>query len=262
MYWTDSRTQDDNHFRTSRILNKHLKKPCCPTISAMSGDMFLSDTIERSGPNLHHVKRIVGHLSHDPNARINQVHLCGTFTDLDAAKKATYSAPGYPKQSFSSFESKQDYSNVHEWPYDAAVYMRAKSENGEVFTVEVETGPNKARLTGDASGTVRGLLCHVLQQTNHYSEISEDLAGCKRETSIEGTLRTKLAARKCAEGVLLCKGTNRKDYVELSLYGEEEDSPYGSDVVAHSFLASPIKQAAIQALRLHQQSPQLFKPLD
>jgi hypothetical protein len=231
MYWTDSRTQDDNHFRTSRILNKHLKKPCCPTISAMSGDMFLSDTIERSGPNLHHVKRIVGHLSHDPNARINQVHLCGTFTDLDAAKKATYSALGYPKESFSSFGSKQDYTNVHEWPYDAAVFMRAKSESGEVFTVEIETEPNKARLTGDASGTVRGLLCHVLQQTNHYSESSEDLAGCKRETSIEGTFRTKLAARKCAEGVLLCEGTNRKDYVEFSLYGEEEDSPYGSDVV-------------------------------
>jgi hypothetical protein len=30
----------------------------------------------------------------------------------------------------------------------------------------------------------------------------------------------------------------------------------------HSFLASPIKQAAIQASRLYQQSLQLFKPLD
>jgi hypothetical protein len=130
------------------------------------------------------------------------VHLCSTFIDLNAAKKATYSALSYPKESFSSFKSKQDYSNVHEWPYDAAIFIRAKSESGKVFTVE----------------------------TNYYLESSEDLAGYKRETSIEGTFRTKLATRKCAEGVLLYEGINRKDYVEFSLYGKE-DSPYGSNVM-------------------------------
>jgi hypothetical protein len=66
-------------------------------------------------------------------------------------------------------------------------FLRARAESGDIFTVEIETEPNNARLTGDASSTVGGSLCHFLQQTIHYSE---DWSGCKRETSADATFRT------------------------------------------------------------------------
>jgi hypothetical protein len=145
-----------------------------------------SDTgSECSGPSLHYVKCIIEHLSYDPNAHTYQVHLYGTFTD--SAKKAAYMGLGHPKESFESFVSEQDYWNVQEWPYDTAVFLRARAESGEIFTVEIETEPNNARLTGDASSTVRGSLCHFLQQTIHYSEY---WSGCKRKTSADDTFRT------------------------------------------------------------------------
>jgi hypothetical protein len=187
--------------------------------------------VERSGPDLYHVKRTIDHLSHDPNAHMYQVHLCGTSTDLKAATKAVYPALGHPKESFSSLESKQDCPHGQKWPYRAAVYLRARAESGEVFTVEIETEPNIAHLTSDASGAVRGPLCHVLQQYIHYSENRD---GSKRHTVIQGTFSSKQAARECAESVLYYEELEGKNYVQWFVYGNEKDSLYGSDVIAHA----------------------------
>jgi hypothetical protein len=197
----------------------------------MSCNVCSGNDVERSGPDLYHVKRTIDHLSHDPNAHMYQVHLCGTFTNIKAATKAVYSALGHPKESFSSLESKQDCPHGQKWPYREAVCLRARAESGEVFTVEIETEPNIAHLTSDASGAVRGPLCHVLQQLIHYSE---DRDGCDRETIVQGTFRSKQAARNCAESVLLRDGTDRKDYVEYIAQDGNKDSPYGSDVIAHA----------------------------
>jgi hypothetical protein len=197
----------------------------------MSCNPDSSDEVKRSSPYIYNIKRTVVHLPHDPNAHMYQIHLCETFTDSNAAIGAVYPALGHPRKSFSSLEFKQDCSDGQEWPYDATVFLRAEAESGEIFTVEIDTEPNNAQLTSDASGAVRGPLCHVLQQLIHYSE---DRDGCDRETIIQGTFRTKQAARKRAESVLAQEGMGRKDYVEYNVYDEEEDSPYGSDIVAHA----------------------------
>jgi hypothetical protein len=91
--------------------------------------------------------------------------------------------------------------------------------------------PNIAHFTSDASGAVRGPLCHVLQQLIHYSE---DRDGCDRETIVQGTFRSKKAARQCAESVLLRYRMAKEDYVKYIAQDENKDSPYGSDVIAHA----------------------------
>jgi hypothetical protein len=115
----------------------------------MSCNVCSGNDVERSGSYLYHVKRTIDHLSHDPNAHMYQVHLCGTFTDLKAATKAVYSALGHPKESFSSLESKQDCPHGQKWPYRAAVYLRAPAAHSLL------RGPRWLRSRDNRSGHIQ-----------------------------------------------------------------------------------------------------------
>ena len=213
-------TSDSKLSHRNRRISEVRQKMTCPTCSGQS--------IQRKNSQLYHVKLIKSHLVEDPNAQLYQVDVRGTFTDFLSARAAASTIIDLPLELFESYESKHDFPESKKWPHADDVYVHAVAQTGETITVSIDKEPNHSDLVGNSHGEVCSILFYAIQQVIHYSE---NRSGLVREASVQGTYRTRVAAKKCAEEVLLGEAGSPQDFDEYQDYGELDTSPWGEDVV-------------------------------
>lgn len=172
------------------------------------------------------------HLTGGDNSHIHCATVCGTFTDFICAKTAAYAALDLRSETMKSHESQQDFPELDKWPYEKDVYVRAVAHAGEIFIVSIETESNQTNMVGDYHGEVCNGLYYAMQRIIRYSQ---DERGFKRETRIEGTFNTWVAARYCAEQALLeGKPLSKHGFEKYEVFDVEEKSSVAKDDIVHA----------------------------
>jgi hypothetical protein len=183
-----------------------------------------------SSENLYHVKRSCIDLK-DPKELHWKVAIPTTYTNLHAAKESSKQAlvkEGYSQSDFVKYEVNNGQKG---WAYGSHVIVVAEGPSGETFTVEIETMPNTADLTGDADGKVVEKLYHVVQTNIDYNW---DRSGSKRETNIEGSYTNLDEAKKRALTTLLDDDVRKEDFLDYKEYVQCGTSPFGPDNLVHA----------------------------
>jgi len=183
-----------------------------------------------SSENIYILKRYATE-KREPDGSTEDVTLFGTYTDLAAAKKASYSIlqfEGYEKEFFATYDLND---GSTEWTHGDGVMVYAETPTGEKFRVEIETEPNTLDLEGTTRGKVNEVLYHLLQTTIHYNI---DASGNARTTTIEGTYKSEGEAKKAAETVLLDGVVKKKDFAEYDVYEGQDEWGYSKEVVVHA----------------------------
>lgn len=188
--------------------------------------------------SLYHIIFTSSHLSRhtDLHDQVEKIRVCGTYTVLDAAKKAAHrvlSEAGYEKEWFTDYNTKQDDFIAHGIKRRVGLIVLAKASNGTIFRITVATTPNLQAFRDDEDHKINEPLYHVVQTNVLYSEDDTREA---RETNIEGSFLTYEQARKFASGVLLdteC-GVTKESFAKYDeAEPNETDCGYGENVVAH-----------------------------
>jgi hypothetical protein len=180
--------------------------------------------------NIYVLKRYATE-KHEPDGSTENVALFGTYTDLAAAKKASYAIlafEGYEKEFFQTYELND---GKKEWTHGDGIMVYAVTPSGEKFRVQIETEPNTLELKGDGRGKVSDDLWHIMQTTIHYNV---DASGTARTTTIEGTYRSEGEAKKVAATVLLSDDVKKEDFAEYDVYEGQDEWGYGEEVVVHA----------------------------
>jgi hypothetical protein len=180
--------------------------------------------------NIYILKRYAAE-KREPDGSTENVTLFGTYTELSAAKKASYTIlqfEGYEKEFFATYEIND---GTKDWTYGDGVMVYAKTSDGEKFSVEIETEPNTLGLIGNPRGKVDEDLYHILQTTIHYNI---DASGDARTTSIEGTFRAENEAKKAAEVILLDGTVTKGDFAVYEVFEGQEEWGHGEEVVVHA----------------------------
>lgn len=108
---------------------------------------------------LYHVKRTITDFHEDKSGATRTTDILGTFTDLQAAKGAAFSAlasEGYVKDDFELHA--ENTGSPEDWKYGDGVLAFAKAPAGQEFEVRLDTKPNVLKLKGNADGEVEGVL--------------------------------------------------------------------------------------------------------
>jgi hypothetical protein len=167
----------------------------------------------------------------EPDGSVEDVTLFGTYTDLAAAKKASYTVlqfEGYEKEFFATYDINDA---TKEWTHGDGVMVYAVTPTGEKFRVEIETEPNTTGLIGDVRGKVGEVLYHILQTTINYNI---DASGNARTTTVEGTFKSEVEAKKAAETVLLDGAVKKEDFAEYDVYHGQDEWGYGEEIIVHA----------------------------
>ncbi len=183
--------------------------------------------------DLYHIKWTMTDFHKDPSGATQTVRICGTYTDLDAAKAAAQSflkEKGFDKDWFTTFDVHDAVNGVC-WKHGDGVMVYAVAPDGETFTIEIETTPNTLGLRGNDEGQVEEELYHVLQTTIFYDK---DRSGACRETNVEGSWKSYNKARIAAAKVLLDEDVAKSDFVKYDENKGQDDWEYGEDVVVHA----------------------------
>jgi len=188
---------------------------------------------EDSAPELlYHVKRTIIDYALDESGASQTTDILNTFTDLVAAKSASYSAlfsEGYIKDDFVIYEEND---GVKAWSHGEGVIVFAKAPSGHEFQVRLDTTPNNLKFKGNGSGEVEGHLYYVLQTTIDYNT---DHLGGTQITEVQGTYPTRKSAYEAADTTIVGEEFKKETYAEYDEKREEKDEwPYGDDVLVHA----------------------------
>ena len=197
--------------------------------NSLKGYQVLCSLHKMASDVLYLVKRTFVNPKDPIETRFN-VDLPAAFTDLKAAKekaKRVLIDEGYEKDFFPLYVINDGSSD---WKHGDGVIIYAEGPSRELFKVEIETVPNREELEPDETGRIGRPLHHILQTMIHYDE---DRSGSRRDSVVEGTYIDRNAARNRALEVLL-DGNTKEDFAEYDEYSNEEDSPFGPDVVVHA----------------------------
>jgi len=177
------------------------------------------------------------HIQHDVNQKVEKLRICGSFTNLKAAKDEAHKVLfelAYEREWFDRYlTTDEDFKNAKVERPDGLITL-AVAPDGTNFRVSIKAAPNNTGYVGDEDGKIHQNLYHVVQ-TNVVLDEDED--GALRETNVEGTFTKYDEARKYAHTVLLSEADNiTKDSYEV--YEEakpgENDCGYGENVVVHA----------------------------
>lgn len=211
--------------------------------------------------NLYHILFTVSHIQKDPNGAIENIRVCGTFTDLKAAKAEAHKTlfeAGYEREWFTEYDTNQDEFAAHHIKRRTGLNVFAKASDGTIFRVSVATTPNVQGFKGDPEEHKVHLdLYHVVETVVLYDE---DDSGEARESNVEGSFRTYEEARKFASEVLLApeSGVTKDSFDQYDeAEPDEKDCGYGENVVLHAvgangenILVSVLKEQEMEAVRL------------
>jgi hypothetical protein len=106
---------------------------------------------------LYHVKRTIIDLAEDPSGSTQTTDVLGTFTQLDAAKKAANAAlasEGYVADDFETLAVKSEQPADGSWGYGGDVLVYAKAPRGQKFEVRLDVKENEEKFIGDEEGKV------------------------------------------------------------------------------------------------------------
>ncbi|KIW67292.1 hypothetical protein PV04_06557 [Phialophora macrospora] len=211
--------------------------------------------------NLYHVLLSTSHIPKDPNAAVEKLRVCNTFTDLKAAKAEAHKAlfeAGYEREWFTEYDTNQAEFAAHNVKRRTGLAVFARAQDGTVFRSYVATTPNLQGFKGDPEEhKIHFPLYHVVETIVLYDE---DDTGEARETNVEGSFRTYEEARNFASQVLLAPedGVTKDSFAQ---YDEaeptEKDCGYGENVIVHAvggngenLLVSVLKGQELESVRL------------
>lgn len=210
---------------------------------------------------LYHILFSTSHMQRDPNGSVEKLRVCGTFTDLKAAKAEAHKTlfeAGYEREWFTEYDTNTDDFLAHHVKRRTGLCIAAKAQDGTIFRVSVATTPNLQGFQGDAEDhKVHGPIYHVVQTTVLYEE---DDSGEARETNVEGSFSKYDEARRFASEVLLApeSGVTKESFAQYDEAAPgENDCGYGENVVVHAvggngenLLVSVLKGQELEAVRL------------
>ncbi|RJE17361.1 hypothetical protein PHISCL_10302 [Aspergillus sclerotialis] len=211
--------------------------------------------------NLYHIVFSISNIPKDPNLAIEKLRICGTFTDLPAAKAAAHKTlfeAGYEREWFTEYDTNETDFEIHHIKRKSGLCVFAKSGDGTTFRVSVATTPNTQGFESNPEDhKVHGDVFHVVQTIVLYDE---DDSGEARETIVEAHLKKYEDARKFASTVLLAPedGVTKESFAEYDEAGPtEKDCGYGENVVVHAvggngenLLVSVLKGQEMESVRL------------
>lgn len=187
----------------------------------------------------------------DPNEKVEQLRIFGSYDSIQHAKEAAQSTLtnlGYDKQLFSKYVSDPQELEKLAPTQGLGLAAYATSADGTIFRVRILTTANDQHLAADKSGKVTGDLYHVVQ-TNIRFENNERKK--PNEINIEGAYPSYADARKRASTALLSKSDNitpssYQEYHEAA--PNQADNGFAENVIVHAignggqnYLASVIK---------------------
>lgn len=211
--------------------------------------------------NLYHVLFSISHIQKDVNSEVEKVRVCGTYTELSAAKAAAHRTlfeAGYEQEWFTQFDTNQEAFIAHHIKRRTGLCVFAKAADGTIFRVSVATAPNVPGFNAPGEDHKVHLdLYHVVQTVVLYDE---DDSGEARETIVEGSFTTYEDARKFASEILLApeEGVTKESFEQYDEAGpKEKDCGYGENVVVHAvgkngenMLVSVLKGQEMESVRL------------
>jgi len=183
--------------------------------------------------NLYHVKRTITDYAEDKSGATRTVDILGTYTSLEAAKKAAINGlkgEGYLPDDFEVYEEKTP-ATAETWSHGDGVLVFAKAPAGQEFDVRLDTKPNVNGNEGNAQGKVEGTWYYVLQTKIDYNN---DRVGGLQSTEVEGMYSDVKEAIAAAQGALLDEDKDITkqwfDEYDEKPQSQEEEWEYGDDV--------------------------------
>jgi len=186
---------------------------------------------------LYHIIFTVSHLSKDVNDRVEKVRVCGTYTNLGAAKAAAHRTlfeAGYEKEWFTEYDTKRADFITHGIKRRTGLAVQATAPDGTIFRVSIATTANVQGFRDDEDHKIHKPLYHVVQTNVNYGE---DDSGEARDINVEGSFLVYEQAREFAAKVLLDPeaGVTKESFAEYDEAGPNEvDCGYGEDTVVHA----------------------------
>ncbi|KAI1618782.1 hypothetical protein EDD36DRAFT_42004 [Exophiala viscosa] len=212
-----------------------------------------------SNENLYHVLFSTSHISKDVNAEVEKVRICGTYTNLGAAKAEAHKIlfeAGYEREWFTEYDTQPEEFEKHSIKRRTGLCVYAIAPDKTIFRVSVATTPNTLKFWAE-DHKIHCDLYHVVQTNVLYSE---DDTGEARETNVEGSFMTYEEARKFASKVLLAPedGVTKESFEQYDEAGpNEKDCGFGDNVVVHAvgsngenILVSVLKGQEMESARL------------
>ncbi|KAK5190939.1 hypothetical protein LTR96_009299 [Exophiala xenobiotica] len=191
-----------------------------------------------NGDNLYHIIFSASNSPKDVNEEVEKLRICGTFTDLKAAKVAAHKTlfeAGYEQEWFTEYDTQPQEFVEHNIKRRTGLCVYAVSPDKTIFRISVATTPNVQGF--QAMGEDHKIhfdLYHVVQTNVEYSE---DESGLARETNVEGSFKTYEEARKFASEVLLAPedGVTKESFEQYDEAGPgDKDCGYGENVIVHA----------------------------
>jgi len=186
---------------------------------------------------LYHTTLTVIDYQADTSGSIQAIYVLGTHGTLEAAKKFASTALqelNYAPDDFAKYETR---STVSEWRYGDGVLVVATAPNGQMLRVGLDTKPNDAGLLLNSDDGTIVLpkdvphLHYVLQTTVNYNQ---DRSGAAQSSEIEGCYVRRDEAVEAAKKCLSGEQDEYSQYDERSNLGEDEEWPFGEDVLVHA----------------------------
>jgi hypothetical protein len=215
---------------------------------------------------MYHILLSISDTKVDVNRQVEKLRVCGTYTNLKAAKAAAHKVlfeAGYEREWFVEYDTNQNDFEAHHLKHRTGLCVAAKGGDGSSFRVCLATTPNFAKFAPAEEEEYRlhGDLYYVIQTMIDYSE---DESGGERESIVEGCFRTYKEARTFALEVALAPddGVTRESYEQYDeAKVDERDCGYGENVVVHAvgsngqnILVSVLKGQDLESVRLAEAS--------
>ena len=173
----------------------------------------------------------------DPNEKVEQMRIFGSYTSIEKAKEAahdTLTSLGYDKQLFTTYETEPHELEKLAPTQGLGLAVYATTDDGSIFRVRILTTPNTQHFTTDKDGRIPRELYHVVQTNINYDR---DERKKPNETNIEGAFETYADARKFAGTVLVSKedGITPSSYREYHVAAPDApDCGFAENVLVHA----------------------------
>ncbi|KAL6244448.1 hypothetical protein RBB50_008690 [Rhinocladiella similis] len=211
--------------------------------------------------SLYHILFSVSHNPKDVNEEVEKLRVCGTFTNLQAAKAQAHKTlfeAGYEREWFTEYDTQREEFVEHSIKRRTGLCVYAVAPDKTVFRISVATTPNVQGFKAIGEDhKVHFDLYHVVQTNVEYSE---DDSGQARDTNVEGSFKTYEEARKFASQVLLAPedGVTKESFEQYDEAGPgEKDCGFGENVIVHAvgkngenILVSVLKGQEMESVRL------------
>merc|ERR1712230_37672 len=184
------------------------------------------------GENLYHILFSVSNSPKDVNEEVEKLRICGTFTDLKAAKASAHKTlfeAGYKQEWFTEYDTQPQEFDKHNIKRTTGLCVYAVAPDKTVFRISVATTPNvQGFQAAGGDHKIHFDLYHVVQTNVEYSE---DESGLARETNVEGSFKTYDEAgpndKDCGYGenvIVHAVGQNGENILVSVLKGQEMES--------------------------------------